>query len=277
MGGRFRRQSGCSIAMSETLRVASYNVRVAVDDGLDAWEQRVDDVASTIRFHDPDLIGLQEPRGHQLEDLRERLPTYEWLGVGRRGGEEGEFSPVGYRPRRFDLEDSKTFWLSETPGEVGSVGWDAELPRIATWGRFRDRETDKHLIHANTHFDHVGGRAREESASLLADHLPTVTSDHEAIVLTGDFNCEPNSAPYERLVDNDNIDLRDARKHAEHGHHGPEHTVTGFEDPQTGRRIDYVFVTPDVNIAQYATCVDLRSTGRVPSDHLPVVADLQFS
>ena len=58
--------------MSETLRVASYNVRVAFGDGgPDAWERRVDAVAGALRLHDPVLVGLQEPMAEQLADLRE--------------------------------------------------------------------------------------------------------------------------------------------------------------------------------------------------------------
>lgn len=262
--------------MLEELRIASYNVRVAFgDDGPDAWERRVDAVAGTLRLHRPDLVGLQEPTARQLDDLREHLPGYEWIGVGRQdGAQAGEFSPVGYRPERLELEDSGTFWLSETPDDVGSVGWDAALPRITSWGRFRDRETGRRVVHANTHFDHEGERARAESSSLLVDRLSTLASESDALVLTGDFNCEPHARPYETLVGDDGVDLRDAKERSDYDHHGPEHTFTGFEDPRSGRRIDYVFVTPAVSVVQHATCVNFRTDGRVPSDHLPIVADV---
>ncbi|SNZ17092.1 Metal-dependent hydrolase, endonuclease/exonuclease/phosphatase family [Natronoarchaeum philippinense] len=264
--------------MSETLRVASYNVRVAFgDDGPDVWPNRVDAVAGALRLHAPELVGLQEPTAEQLADLSERLPEYEWVGVGRNDGEDdGEFSPIGYRPDRLELLASDTFWLSESPDDVGSVGWDAALPRIATWGQFRDRATGRQFVHANTHFDHEGERARIESASLLAERLPTLGAADDPIALTGDFNSEPDSTPYETLVSDGGAELVDAKRRSEHGHHGPDHTFTGFEDPTAGRRIDYVFVTPDIGVVQHASCVDLRADGRVPSDHLPVVADLHF-
>src|SRR3546814_18448319 len=64
------------------------------------------------------------------------------------------------------LVGSGTFWLSPTP-DVPSKGWDAALPRIATWARLRDRTADRDLLVVNTPFDHVGEVAREESARQL--------------------------------------------------------------------------------------------------------------
>jgi endonuclease/exonuclease/phosphatase family metal-dependent hydrolase len=258
-------------------RVASYNVKVAVETPEpDGWERRVDAVVGTLRFHAPDIVGLQEPLAGQLDDIRDRLPAYEWVGVGRTDGDrEGEFSPVGYRADRFDRETTGTFWLSETPGEVGSVGWDADLPRILTWVRLRDRETGRTIVHANTHFDHAGERARLESARLVSARLAVLRSD-EPVVLTGDFNCMPGSDPYRALAESDEgIALADAKLRSRHGHHGPEHTFTGFEDPRDGERIDYVLVTHDGSVENHASCADLRADGRVPSDHLPVVADVR--
>lgn len=260
-------------------RIASYNVKVAVDGpGPDTWDRRVGAITGTLRFHRPDLVGLQEPVASQFDDIRERLPAFSWYGVGRTDGDrEGEFSPVGYCEDRFKAEDSGTFWLSETPDEVGSVGWDADLPRILTWVRLRDRSTDERLLFANTHFDHVGERARRESARLARSRLADVRAD-EPLVLTGDFNSGPDSNPHETLVaDGDGFTLSDARNRSRHGHHGPDHTFTGFDDPRSGERIDYIFVTPDVSVHQHASCADLRSDGRVPSDHLPVVTDVHIN
>jgi endonuclease/exonuclease/phosphatase family metal-dependent hydrolase len=40
--------------------------------------------------------------------------------------------------------------------------------------------------------------------------------------------------------------------------------------------IDHVLVTPEVAVRAYAVATDRGPDGRYPSDHLPVVADLQF-
>ena len=37
------------------------------------------------------------------------------------------------------------FWLSETPEVVGSKGWDAALPRVATWVKLTDKTDISHI------------------------------------------------------------------------------------------------------------------------------------
>lgn len=78
-----------------------------------------------------------------------------------------------YREDRFESLDSGYFWLSETPDQVGSKGWDAALPRIATWVKLRDRKFPEAspILFLNTHLDHKGRKARAESASLFRAKL----------------------------------------------------------------------------------------------------------
>ena len=82
---------------------------------------RRDRVASVIRFHKADLVGMREVLRDQIGDLEILLPQYGWIGVGRDDGADGgEFSPIFYRKDRFTVLDSGTFWLSETPEVTGS-------------------------------------------------------------------------------------------------------------------------------------------------------------
>lgn len=240
----------------------SFNVRLDTPaDGDDAWPRRRDFVASTIRVHRPDIVGLQEPLEHQIDYLRSALPAYQWVGVGRLGGTDGEYCPVGYRGDRFERLNSGTFWLSETPSDPGSVGWDAEHPRIVTWINLRDRDGTRFRF-CNTHFDHSGEHARRESAALLAER-----SGESPVVVTGDLNCEPDSPPHRRLAD----DFCDTRASADHGHHGPDGTFHRFDGEATAR-LDYVFVR-GMGVRQHATLTDRRGR-HYPSDHFPVVAEL---
>ncbi|MFC6824655.1 endonuclease/exonuclease/phosphatase family protein [Halopelagius fulvigenes] len=270
------------------VRVLSFNVRYDTDsDGRDAWPNRRDAVVRLLRYHRPDVVCLQEPLPHQFRAVRDATDRYEWFGVGRAGDEEGEFVPVGYDAERFEREDEGAFWLSATPDEPGSVGWDADYPRVVTRVTLRERETGSRLHAASVHLDHGGARARAEGASLLRRRLGELDGP---LVVAGDFNCEPDSAPYRRLVgddgggegggtdgDSDASPLRDARTLAEAGHHGPERTFHGFTGDAT-ERIDYVFVR-DCDVSLTATLTDRRDGGadgeRYPSDHFPVAADVR--
>lgn len=54
--------------------------------------------------------------------------------------------------------------------------------------------------------------------------------------------------------------------------YGPVGTFNGFKpDAPLTDRIDYIFVSEQIEVHRYATLTD-RFNGRYPSDHLPVVA-----
>jgi endonuclease/exonuclease/phosphatase family metal-dependent hydrolase len=265
-------------APAPPLRVMTFNLRFDTpSDGPNAWPHRRDWVAALVRFHAPDAVGVQEALVHMLTDLDARLPGFARVGVGRADGRQGgEFSAILYRTDRLELLDSGTFWLSPTPEVAGSKGWDTAIERIATWARFRDRRTGCRLLHLNTHFDHVGERARQESARLIRRRLSGLAGD-DPVVVTGDLNAEPTSAPY-RIITSDTISgaippLRDAYVASRGGHYGPTSTWTEFRAIVPGRRIDYVLVSPEITVLTHGILPDSWD-GRFPSDHLPVLASM---
>ena len=261
---------------TEAVRALTYNVRTDVsEDGEYDWAGRHAAVAGTIRFHRPDVCGLQEPLPHQYDDLRAALPAYEWVGRSRGAGErDDEFCPVGYRRDRFERLEGGTFWLSETPDDPGSVGWDASKPRIATWARLRDRRSDASLVFLNTHLDHEGARARLNGATLIRDRLPAIRAG-DPVVVAGDFNCTDGEESYAVLAGTGDHEspLADARTASPHPPHGPDTTRTDFESLRPGLRIDHVFVD-SLGVESYGVAADVTSGGWFPSDHLPVVVDL---
>ena len=258
------------------LRAMTYNVRYAnPNDGEHVWGNRREHVATAIRFHRPDVIGLQEAEHGQLEDVRERLPDFEWLAAGRaKGGTAGEFVPIGYRRDRFALDGEGSFWLSETP-DTAAPGWDAAFPRLVHHALLRDRTTGVAFAHFNTHFDHRGERARERSATLVRDHIDEEVPD-APLVVTGDFNCRESSEPYRVLTGGDGRrrSLRDAHRVSRHPHHGPATSMTDFTHLVPEKKIDHVFVSKGVEVINHGTCSDTYADGCYPSDHLPVVADV---
>lgn len=246
-------------------RVCSYNVRYASrDDHHDVWERRRDGVASLLRFHRPDVVGFQEPLPDQRADLRRRLDGYEFVGRGRLPDGDGEGCPVAVGGG-WEVVESDTFWLSETPGE-SSKSWGASHPRVCTWARIRATDggggdeggaggdATPTVTLFNTHFDHVSARARREAATLLRERVAEIAGDDPAVVVG---------------------DLRDAVADAD-VRHGPHTSLTDFAELVHDRRIDHVLVSPDVEVAAAATLADRDSRGRYPSDHLPVLARLRL-
>jgi len=290
------------------IRVLSYNVRYANrGDHHDAWHERRDAVGRLVRFHRPAIAAFQEPLPDQRADLRDRLPDYEFVGRGREANGEGEGCPIAARTDRWEIVDDDTFWLSETPAEP-STGWGATYRRIATWARVRSVDGATELVVVNTHFDHVSAEARRESARLLRERLPRIatadtsdsdTSDSDTsasdtptpVVLVGDLNCTPGSDPHRILVGEepagdaastgdrpdraDRFTLRDAAAAADL-RYGPETSLTDFARLIDGRRIDHALVTAAVDVSAFATLADRDDRGRYPSDHLPILAQVEI-
>ena len=271
-------------SQDSTLRVMTYNIRLPVpDDGINYWGNRRSLVVSMFGYHEPDLIGVQEAFRRQINEIITDMPEYGWFGVCRTDGStnpnpDGEFSAILYRKDRLRLIDGGTFWLSETPDRAGSVGWDAALPRIVTWAQFRDKQTEKDFFHFNTHFDHMGVKAREESAKLLLHRIDSIAGEFP-VVLTGDFNCGFEDPPYQVLTDLNRPDhLLDALAVTKTRHHGPRSTfsstfqISGLKEVS---RIDYIFVKNKVEVLRHAILSD-NWYGKLASDHLPVLAQVEL-
>ncbi len=261
----------------QDLRAMTFNIRLDVaSDGANAWPERQAMVAALIAREAPDILGMQEVLLNQKRDLEAALPNYEMIGAARDDGREaGEFSPLAWRRDRFELVRSGTFWLSLTP-EAPSKGWDAVLPRIATWAVLRDRASGARVRVLNTHFDHVGPEARLNSAAIIAGWVAQGPDRNLPAIVLGDFNADPESDPYRRLAQDSASGLRDARTATRTPPYGPPGTFTGFDITKApALPIDHIFVTRAFSVERYAV-ITQHWGGRLPSDHYPVMAHLRL-
>jgi len=260
-----------------TTRVMTYNIRYAGDvksAGVNAWENRRDPVAKTIRINKPDVVGLQEALKIQLDDFKKLLPNYIQVGVARDDGKEaGEYSALLINKDKFKLLDNSTFWLSATPDKP-SMGWDAACMRIVTWAKLKDIKSGKIIYAFNTHFDHMGTEARKNSAILLKNKIKEIAGNNP-IIVTGDFNCKSDSEPYKILTEKDNsFQLFDSESLSDNGNYGMDVSFNNFSDElEPKNKIDFIFVSRKFKVWQHAILGE-KMDGRYPSDHMPVVADI---
>jgi endonuclease/exonuclease/phosphatase family metal-dependent hydrolase len=231
-----------------------------------------------IRLHDPLCFGTQEGMIGMLEELE--LHEYDWVGGGRRGGSEDEHCAIFYKKEELDVLEHRTFWLSEQPDVPSSKSWDSALPRICTWAHLRHRGTGREWAHFNTHLDHVGPQAKFNGISLIWRRMKEVRERKQLpVVLTGDFNSRPAS-PVIQLMrgllpsEDGPVDMIDAYSTLTEPI-GPSGNG-GYSGKIEGEPIDYIFVTPDIQVASVQ--IDRRMIdGRYPSDHYPVVGHLRLS
>ena len=258
-----------AVVADESFTAMTYNVRyLNTHDRQDLWSMRRSKVIETIAS--ADVAGLQEVTVQQLHDIQEGTPEWTWYGVGRDDGKEGgEFAPIGYRHDRFEAMDHGTLWLSDTPTVVGSKGWDAALPRTMTWMVLRRKLDRAEFLIINSHFDHRGQNAREQSGRLVAAEVDQRATELPVIVM-GDFNAMPDSAPLKALQSGEKVTLLDARDAVDGKPTGPTGTWNGFKAIQPDRRIDHVLVNDRVAVQEYRTLDPRTEAGRYASDHLPI-------
>lgn len=239
-------------------------------DKENCWEYRKGDIADMLHRYEPDILGIQEGLHDQILYLDSALVDYSYTGVGRDDGKtKGEYSAIFYNTKRFHLLYTKTYWLSDTPDTV-SVGWDAAMERIATFAMFSDLKKGDTLYVFNTHMDHIGVQARENSARLILRIIDQQKLWNKRLVVMGDFNATPQESPVKLFAEK----LQCANNNSRETKQGPPGTFNAFNttEPVT-KRIDYIF-TNKLPVRIYRHIDDRRKSNLWLSDHLPVLIQL---
>ncbi len=126
---------------SQTASFMTLNIRYDnPKDKPNSWPERKAEMVLLLNHYEPDIFGIQEGLEHQVKYLDSCLLEYAYIGVGRDDGKKaGEYSAIFYDSTSFKVVENSTFWLSETPEEI-SVGWDASMERICTYGLFQHKK-----------------------------------------------------------------------------------------------------------------------------------------
>ncbi len=268
------------LLLAQTVQYGSFNIRYADGDRgtPNDWNLRRDSLARFVRQSGMDICGMQEVLYGQLTDLEERLPEFSHIGVGRDDGKtKGEYAPIFFLKARWEARASGTFWLSPTPDIVGSKGWDAALPRIATWALLRHRQTGKEVMCVNTHFDHVGQKARVESGKLILQKVRQI-ADTLPMVLTGDFNVGMGSNVYQSIMHDPQYPLLDTYLMGA-PHEGVFYTFQDFGRKPSAQcsKIDFIFISPNIKVTKTWIPAEQREENAfIMSDHNPVIATLEL-
>lgn len=261
------------VGKSQQFIVGTFNLRYDnPKDTGNLWVNRAPVVSSLLRFHEFDIVGTQEGLRNQLDDMLKDLPEYACYGAGRDDGRsKGEHSAILYKKDRFSLLESGDFWLSETPDKVG-YGWDAQLNRICSWVKLKNKSNGKIFYVFNVHFDHRGVVARVESGKLVVKKIQSIAGK-SPVIFTGDFNGTKESEWY-KFIDNSDL-LEDALHQAKHPYI-PNGSFNSFQSLNPSNDIiDHIFITKQFTVNRYGILTDTYH-GRFPSDHYPVLVTLEI-
>ena len=185
------------------IKVMSYNIRLSsgtmAADSIYHWEHRKQASLNLMHEEKPTVFGLQEACPDQMDYMTKNLPEYGHIGVGRDDGKrKGEFMSIFYLKDEVELIDGGTFWLSQTPDEV-SKGWDAACFRTCTWTILKKKDTGKKFVYLNTHLDHMGKVAREESIKLIVKRAEELAGESLPVFITADFNSPTSNAIFKPM------------------------------------------------------------------------------
>lgn len=266
----------------ERIRLVTYNMLFNLyDHNLDVvnrWPQRLPRIIELIEEMQPDIIDVQELYPDQLNDL---LPFLEnTFAFYSKPCEDGELNGIFYRKDRFEVMDSKVWFMTSTPHVPSS--------ETLTMLQLKDLKTDKLVTVFNTHLAFGNINKRDFQAHFIAEQVEEHTKEMPAIV-TGDMNLFPNRLDLEKLpfYDGDYIhriltqgSLKDAKEVSILGYLGPLSTFSNDKDDVApfkgtgtpGVFLDRIYVSKDVKVLIHAVqpgTVD----GHFPSDHLPVLID----
>lgn len=262
----FNPMNGHAQQSSET-SVCTFNVRYDNPSDTLKWHERRDEVANAVRYFD--IVALQEVLPNQYEDLQKRLGQHDSFGRGRDADGNGEATPIFWNRERYDFLRGEVKWLSTDPSEKGSIGWDADLPRLVTIVVLFDRKNQKTVRVLNGHWSHVGEWSRKGSAALMAGWSGLGTDD--LTLVCGDFNADPDAPEIKDLMAMG--DLQDTYASAKYRCRKEFGTYSSFltEAIAGAKRIDYILYRGDVEV-DWACADEHIKFGLYISDHLPYQA-----
>jgi endonuclease/exonuclease/phosphatase family metal-dependent hydrolase len=263
-----------------TARLMTFNIQGSThpETGANSWQHRAAINVKTIRRYGPDLIGFQEVQSANWETYREQLDDYGYVAGNRYGDEER--TSIFWKLSRFALIESGEFWLSRTPNQP-SCDWDAHQSIGVTWVKLRCLINGSYLLHLNTHLDHRSALSRLQGSKLIVERVAQLQANGDPAIVTGDFNCNPESPPYNIFKQNGFVDTylaagnKDGEVSTYHGFEGSCYSAARW-GTEPFWRVDWILTRDGAQKVRTLCCIVARDAEPpvYPSDHYPVVAEV---
>lgn len=252
------------------MKFVTFNIRYDTPgDGINAFSHRAGMILEKIEAERPDIICFQEVRPHVFAFLKKQLADYDIAGCGRGAAYDDERNPVAIRRDKFELIGLETEWLSPTPDVPGSRYEQQSIcPRIVTRATILPLGGARPFYVFNTHLDHVSEAARTLGAGqVIARMRARLARQDIPLILAGDFNAYPDSAPIRALLGDATLGLTDHT----------EGLLNSYHDygKSFAPRIDYIMSRGFRAMGALRVWDDVRS-GIYLSDHYPLSIELEM-
>ena len=264
-----------------TLRIATHNVHyISLRDQAGAWsvgdwEDRKLSLDLTFKSLDADIVAFQEMESFGRGDTDGINLARDWLlarNPGYAAGANGDAAtfpstqPIFYRTDRLELLDQGWFFFSDTPDVIYSRTFDGSYPAFASWVRLRDTATGRTVQVVNVHFEYKSGSNRLKSAALTVERIAPDLTEGEAVLLVGDLNALAGSRTADIFREGGFafLDVPGSTYHLNRG-------INLFG------AIDHIATAGPVLSVGPVQVQRGRFDGRYPSDHYPVLADVDLN
>ena len=258
------------IENNDNILVASYNTAAP-------WGNLLKGTYTTRRMHLwanqlnntlPDSLGVQEINSFWVADLKELLPQYDYYGVkrgGDRNEEQSEMNGIFYLKDKYNLIESHTFWISETPDKESRFE-GAGCHRVCSYVVLQNKSNGFIYIHLNTHFDNTSVEAQNLGGRLVSKCAENLAKKYEnaPIVITGDFN---------QYSDGESVQLLNNKGYTNASGWVKTPTFHGWGEVEDIEPIDYIF-TKGFTASDYKVHNDVNTPSHI-SDHYMISATLK--
>ncbi len=258
------------LAVEDPLNVVTYNIRndAANDTGPRDWSQRKGLLTDYLLHSKASIIGLQEVKHNQLVDVDLALTDHAHVGAGREDGKAaGEYCPIFYHQKiwKLDPEEHGTFWLSDTPDVPNSRTWGNYHTRICTWARLiglDEPENGAGIYVYNTHWDYCSQEMQIKSADLMLRMIKARVHQDAPFIVMGDLNATTEDSSVKHLLESGLL--------LDHGKAQTNSSNGWSADLVPGLRIDHIFTSPAIKVAELLVESNGDSENHASSDHHPV-------
>lgn len=267
-------------APENSLRVGTYNVHYIIlqkETGawsVGDWERRKGPLNAAFKTLQADLVAFQEMESFGgrsgsdsnliLDWLLSQNPDFKAAAVG----DPAVFpstQPILYRVSRLQLLSQDWFFFSDTPDVIYSRTFNGSYPAFASLAKFEDRATGKTFHAVNVHFEYKSRSNRIKSAALVVERVAPLIAAGEKVVFLGDLNARQGAATQNILIEMGLtfLDVKGSTYHLNRG-------LNLFG------AIDHIGLSDGISPVGLPTVIRQKFDGEWPTDHYPVIADIQL-
>jgi endonuclease/exonuclease/phosphatase family metal-dependent hydrolase len=250
------------------LKIITSNIRFAnPSDGLNDWPHRLPQLSKLYSDFAPDVLGTQEGRQEQLNELDVTLKDLVLIDSHRSWIKERMYPCLFINPQTISIERSGDVWLSETPHVNGSHSFQSAFPRLFTWAEVTVIESGIKLMLVNTHLDHILSETRFKQTEVLIAEIKKI--NQRPLMLMGDFNESPATS-IQQII-REAFSLKDPWAEKNYKEETSHHSFLGHKNLE-GDRIDWILIPKEFECVDLKMIKESSSEGHYPSDHYPIFA-----